>query len=152
MVVRDVVPEDFERIEMREYESGTILGHDEEQNMARMNRMVHAVCMGPSKTFEDDLGRIVIIAGIVVLWPGVGEAWLLSARDAMEKGMGMARSAKRELERMAAELKLHRLQAHAPLSFVAAHRWLEFLGMEQESVAQKYTTTGEDAIIFKRIL
>lgn len=147
MVIEELEPKHFEAIKLRPYEKETMAAFQ-----VRLQALISAAVLGPAYAFIYN-GEIVALGGIAMLWGKVGEAWLLSAEPMNRHGLVSARAIIRKLRQTEMELgdRLERLQAQAPVSHPSAHRWIQWLGLEKESVAKKYSATGEDAVIYAKV-
>lgn len=145
MIVEELEPEHLEKIDLNKYEQETA-----EAFHVRLTHLVGLASLGPAYAFMEN-DKVIAVGGIAHLWGAVGEAWLLSSTKMQHYGIRTARAIKKRLLETEKEMNLTRLQAQAPVSHPSAHRWIKWLGMEQESVARKYTATGEDAIIYAKV-
>lgn len=145
--VVEVEPVHFEKIVLRKYEKQTL-----EAFHAELHHIMQVAVMGPAYTVLCK-GEVLAIAGIAMLWGKVGEAWLLSSTSIEKYGSAAAKAVIKKMAEVEAELgnNLTRLQASAPVSHPSAHRWLEWLGLEYESTAKKYSVTGEDCVIYAKV-
>lgn len=87
-------------------------------------------------------GRIVGCAGIVPLWPGVGQAWAVLSDIALAHPITLTRTIQREMARIEAMHGLHRIQATVAEEHVAGRRWLAWLGFEVEGLMCNYGPGG----------
>ena len=101
---------------------------------------------GPAFTAMLD-NKVVGCAGVMVLWPGVGHAWL-TVDKAMEKhGIWLTRIVRSILQDTMRALNLHRIEAVS----INDHRWLHVLGfhIEENSFARKYTQDKQDVVRYE---
>lgn len=96
-------------------------------------------------------GRIVAAGGLLVLRPGVAEAWLLRSVEMPRHGIALARSVAREIGAAAATLDLHRVQATVPLDDPRARRFAEWLGFVPEGVMRRYGADTSDHILYAKV-
>jgi len=89
-------------------------------------------------------GEIAGCAGVLVPWPGVGEAWAILTDVGRAHPLFVHRVVKRTLYEIVAHEKLRRVQADVVAAFDAGRRWVERLGFEFESFMQRYGPNGED--------
>lgn len=89
-------------------------------------------------------GEIYAIGGILPVWEGVGEIWLIPTRLAKTKPVSLARHIKLGLLDMEKSLELRRLQAVVRCGFDRGHDLVKFLGFQSEGVMRKYGPDGED--------
>ena len=87
--------------------------------------------------------------GLVVLWPGVGECWLMSTEKLERRPIFMIKTFKRLTDEV---LKngLHRVQILVhdtePLN-----KWARTLGFHKEGVLRKYGINQEDSAIYSKV-
>lgn len=87
-------------------------------------------------------GAVVGCAGIVELWPGVGQAWAVLSERALEEPVTLTRAVMRELARIRREHGLCRVQATVADGHGAGARWLAFMGFEVEGLLVNYGPGG----------
>lgn len=81
-------------------------------------------------------------AGVVELWPGVGQAWAVLSERALAEPVALTRCVQRELARISAARGLRRVQATVADGHGAGARWLAFLGFEVEGLLVNYGPGG----------
>ncbi len=94
--------------------------------------------------------EIIAIAGITLVWPGLGEAWALFGKNPQRHKFFIHREALRHIEQIAKEKKLERIQGCAIKEHEAGKRWLEHLGFEYEGPMRKFWM-GKDFVRYARI-
>jgi hypothetical protein len=104
---------------------------------------------GPAYTGLYD-GEIIAIAGVMLMWKGVGEAWAMFAPDLGKHKFFVHRMTKSILDQIAVEHGLRRVQACVEASFVTGCRWIEALGFKGEGVMPEYFN-GKTFIRFAKI-
>lgn len=77
-------------------------------------------------------GYPVLCAGILTMWPGLGEAWAVLSQFARAHPMWMHRLVKRKLNEIVSERKIYRVQMHVDAGDQPARRWGETLGFKYE--------------------
>ena len=95
-------------------------------------------------------GRIVTIGGIVLLWPGVGEAWSVFDQSAIPFKRYMLLHSRRWILAAAQECHLHRLQATLRTDLPDA--WLKHLGFEKEGLLKQFCQDKCDSTMWSMIL
>jgi hypothetical protein len=101
--------------------------------------------------FYLDTGEPVAVVGGYVIHPGVGHAFLLSTSKLPEITTSFARTQRRLWPAIMENMNLHRLETTVLADRHDAHRWLEFLGAERESVRAAYGINGEDFLVYRWI-
>ena len=103
--------------------------------------MAALVQPGAAFTAKED-GMVLGCAGVVPLWPGVGQAWAVFSDDLLEHPVALTRSSERALERIAAAYDMRRIQATVRDGHGRGARWLSFLGFELEGLLVNYGPGG----------
>jgi hypothetical protein len=135
-------PEHWDMIEFREFERETMGKLLDE---IRVKADVH----GPTYTGFID-GKVAWFAGIVLMWPGVGEGWLLASGLATENKLGFLRGIKRLMHKLINTHQLHRMQTTVMHGHTELIRFVEFLGMEFEGRMKNYGPNKEDYLMYGR--
>ncbi len=97
-------------------------------------------------------GRLVGAAGLILMWPGVAQGWVMFHS-------GEAQSLKREayvvvlaeLERLIEKYCIHRVQAIVRSDLEVAIKYVTNLGFRQEGILRKYDSDGHDYAMFSMI-
>ena len=90
-------------------------------------------------------GHIICCAGIVDMWPGVGEAWVIASNKIHEYPRKFIRFAKTDvMQRVIDENGLWRVQAVCKSDWPVALKFARFMGFEVEGVMRKYGPEGMD--------
>ena len=113
-------------------------------------RVRDLIMENPSFVLLDDDSRVIGAAGIMVVHPGVGEAWLLTAPLASARIIPAFRILRRWLDQMQDQLKLRRVQALIVPTPQAA-KLSGMLGFEPEGLMRQFGVTGEDLVMASRI-
>ena len=93
-------------------------------------------------------GSVLAAAGIMPLWKGVGEAWVLAPPSTNEHfGLYLHRAVTTYLDRIVKEYQLHRVQSAVLCDFITSHRWIKRLGFMKEGPLYCY---GPDKRTFYR--
>ena len=108
---------------------------------------------GPAFTALTDDGEIAGCAGIMIMWPGVGEAWILFNHELAKKHKKDAYEiVLRHLLVIIEEKKLHRVQAHCNTNLPHAVKYLEGLGFKREGTMGKYDEEGNDHYLYAMVI
>ena len=95
---------------------------------------------------------IVASGGIYPIWEGVGEAWFVGSHHLTKNPLSAMRALKRHLQTIMVDHKFHRIQATTLESFPASRRWMQFLGMKEEGIMEKFCPAGRDFIRWARVV
>ncbi|MEP4379754.1 MAG: hypothetical protein ABJ215_01135 [Alphaproteobacteria bacterium] len=96
---------------------------------------------GAAFTARDDTG-VLGCAGVVPLWPGVGQAWAVFSDALLTHPVALTRATERALDHIMAVENMRRVQATVLDGHGAGARWLSFLGFELEGLLLNYGPGG----------
>jgi hypothetical protein len=116
-----------------------------EPHRALMEQVRH----GPAFTLIHE-GRIAALWGLVLLWPGVAEGWMIATPQLRPIAIPFTYGARRFCAIAAQSLDLHRMQIHVQTSNAAFLRWAVAARFKTEAVLKRYTSTGEDVYVMAR--
>ena len=91
-----------------------------------------------------DEGRPVVIAGVIPIWQGVAESYLIPSALFPKHKIQCIKYIRLNQEFLRRELNLHRLQTTVPAELTQAIRWLEWLGYERESTLRMWGPDKRD--------
>lgn len=106
---------------------------------------------GPAFTATLD-GEILFCAGAVELWPGVAEAWAVTAAAVDRRPVALHRAVLGLLSEHQPRWRCRRLQASVRRDHARAARWLHRLGFVYEGRMAGYGADGSDHLRFARLL
>lgn len=97
---------------------------------------------GPSWTLRiDDL--IIGSGGVTILWPGVGEAWILQSIFAGQYPLASFRAIREGLKAGIRSHGLRRIQSVVHHSIPRDQRWVVRLGFDFEGIMSRYGPEGD---------
>lgn len=96
-------------------------------------------------------GKIFACFGTNILWPGVGEGWLLTGKQVDTLAVSVTRCARRYFNHIATTKGFKRLQLTVNAENELAVRWAYALQFTREGLLRNYGPTGADHIMFARI-
>lgn len=96
--------------------------------------------------------KLLVCAGIVILWPSVGEAWSFCDVEVRRFSREIYVYISSSLNELIKQYNLHRIQAHALTIWRSAYRFLERLGFEREGIMKRYGINGEDYYLYARVI
>ena len=99
--------------------------------------------------FMDD--KPVFAIGLVVLWKGVAEGWVIASQNIFEMKFLAAKSMKIITEELCKKNKIKRLQTSVKSEFKQGVRFATWLGMEVEGLKKNYGPDGSDYYQLARI-
>ena len=129
--VRKYQVTDFYRMDMS-YESQEIVDF---WGVDTLSREYKDKAFGFTGLFD---GEPVILAGVYLLWPGMGEAWALLSKDFRKHGIFIHRSVMKYLPLVAESQRLKRIQAVCDESHKEAVDWLKRLDFTFEGRMPMY--------------
>jgi hypothetical protein len=80
----------------------------------------------------------VMIFGIVPIWHGVAEAWMIADNTIRKKPYILSKYSKRFIDIVPVSLALHRLQITVRIADKRAVSWARFLGFTEEGILRRY--------------
>jgi len=83
-------------------------------------------------------GQPVAVAGIHVLWPGVGRAWSVMTPRVFEHSITMVRDVTTFIEAIEVDRSLHRIDMDVLATDTRAARFAQWLGFKQEALMVGY--------------
>ena len=133
-------PEHWDMIEFREFEKET------------MGRLLNEIRLkvdanGPAYTGFVD-GKVAGFAGVILMWPGVGEGWILGSDLFMSNKLWFVRNVKRYLIKIMNTHQMHRVQTTVMHGHTELIRLVEFLDMKFEGRLKGYGPNGEDYLMY----
>ena len=89
-------------------------------------------------------GKPAFACGIVVLWNGVAEGWVLASQNIFEMRFLAAKTMKELTDEMCKKNKIKRLQTSVKADFKLGVRFATWLGLEIEGIKKCYGPDGSD--------
>ncbi len=89
-------------------------------------------------------GKVIVASGIVMLWPGVVEAWLFASDGIKECKIAFHKAVVRMMEGLMRDANLHRIQTSCHSEYATSRKWLERLGFQCEGLMAGYAPDGTD--------
>lgn len=96
-------------------------------------------------------GVVLFCAGFSIVWPGVGDGWIIPSVHVPKYPRVLCRIIKDYLTSFIDTFNLHRVQTtsyHDPLH----ERWMNWLGFENEGVMRNFTHDKQDHCMYARII
>ena len=84
----------------------------------------------------------VIAGGIIPIWDGVAEGWVMSSKRVFEHKIRAASAVKKRLDYLCINNNIRRLQTSVKEEFKTGVRFAEWLGLEKEGLMRKYGLDG----------
>lgn len=126
---RKYMADDYLRIQRRKFEMLTFLQFPDPNAMARR------LGIGDAYTITDN-GNIIASGGVVPMWKGVGEGWIVSSEFVHEYKIFFVKTVLRELMKLSE--KYERIQTMIDIENVVSMKWAEWMGFECEGLRRKY--------------
>ena len=93
----------------------------------------------------------IVSGGIIQLWNGVADIWLIIANDSNKHKFFLIKNIKKHLEETIVKRKYVRLQTTVREDFLIGKRFAELFGMKQEGLMEKYGLDGKNYFRYVRI-
>tara|TARA_R100001594_G_C3912448_1_gene233640 strand:- start:122 stop:574 length:453 start_codon:yes stop_codon:yes gene_type:complete len=84
----------------------------------------------------------VIAGGIIPIWSGVAEGWVMSSKRVFDYKIKSASAVKKRLDYLCLNNNIRRLQTSVKEDFKTGVRFAEWLGLEKEGLMKKYGLDG----------
>ena len=107
------------------------------------NRICNYSTKGNAYTMFVD-GNPVFAIGIVILWDGVAEGWVMASQNVFEMKFLAAKTMKELTDEMCKKNKIKRLQTSVKADFKLGVRFATWLGLEIEGIKKCYGPDGSD--------
>ena len=89
-------------------------------------------------------GKPVFACGIVLLWEGVAEGWVMASENVFEMRFLAAKTILEVQNKLCKKNKIRRLQTSVKADFKRGLRLAEWCGLEIEGLKKKYGPDGSD--------
>jgi len=96
-------------------------------------------------------GEPIVSGGIIELWKGVADIWLIIADNSTKHKFFLIKNIKRHLENTIAQRQYVRIQATVREDFKIGMKFAELFGMKQEGLMEKYGLDGKNYFRYVRI-
>lgn len=90
-------------------------------------------------------GRPIVCGGMMKLWPGVGETWVIGSDELKQNVIPFQRAILRFRE-VVFGMGLHRLQCACHVDFTDSRKWLERLGFVDEGLMKAFASDRSDYV------
>lgn len=127
--------------------TANIEGGEEHRRLLVENLKING---GPAYTLLDERGDIVAMAGVEIIWPGVGHAWAVMTGLIKKYPVALTKETRRYLEKIIKEHRLHRVQADVIEGFEQAECWIALLGFDYEGPLNRYGPNGDNFFRYAR--
>lgn len=97
-------------------------------------------------------GEVLACVAVVRLYHGVGEVWTLASKRVNKHPLGYIKALRRGITIHMQVMNLWRLHGTIRADFEGAEKWVKTLGFEKEGLLKKYGPSGEDHIMFARVI
>jgi len=105
---------------------------------------------GMSWSAEID-GTIVASAGLIPLWAGHAEAWMIGGDEIPRHAISVARQLRVMFDDVMWQHGIYRAQANIHCRFERAIRLAEWLGFEQEGLMRRFGAEGDDYFRYAKV-
>lgn len=108
--------------------------------------------VGPAFSVFSDDGLLIVIAGVGIMWEGVGHAWSVPGVYADDYKVSFYKAIKSYLDKVIKENDLHRVQCYVHVDYVISQKYVEHLGFEREGLLRKFGSDKADYYIYARLI
>jgi len=129
--IRPYIPGDYMKIQRRHFDSLTFM------NFPNPKLIAENLARGPAFTGVAD-GEIIASGGILPLWKGVGEAWVVSSDLVNLYPLTFAKVIWRKLKELIKIMNFERIQTTVDIEHKVSIAWVERMGFEYEGPMRKY--------------
>lgn len=91
----------------------------------------------------------IAVFGLVPLWNGVGECWMLGSPDLSNHKLSLIKILRKFTDHLLTS-GLHRVQIYVN-DTTAGHKWAKILGFTYEGTLRKHSIEGNDNSIYSKI-
>jgi hypothetical protein len=98
---------------------------------------------GMSFTLLGD-GHPIVCGGIIPLWSGVCEGWIIGGKRIFQIKFKATRLIKKRTDLLCLNNNIRRLQTSVKAGFKEGYRFAKFLGLQDEGLMKKYGPDGSD--------
>ena len=113
----------------------------------------HRICLadkGNAYTlFVND--KPIVAGGIIVIWQGVAEGWVMANRNIYDVKFLAAKEIKNRTDILCEKNKIKRLQTSVKASFTTGVRFASWLGLKKEGLMKNYGPDGSDYLRMAKI-
>lgn len=92
--------------------------------------------------------QFVAAFGVVVPYPGLGDAWCIASQLAVSDTFFFFRTVRQYIEEVSRGMKFRRLQALVQFDYEAGHRWARSLGFAHEATLRRYGVDGKHMAMY----
>lgn len=94
-----------------------------------------------------DGDEVIACGGIVILWPGVGEAWTVMGEKVKDYPLAVAKALREGIERSG----LRRIQATVRIDDGKARKLIGLCGFKPEGILEGFGPDGADFVSYARV-
>ncbi len=95
-------------------------------------------------------GKPILCFGISPIWPGLGEGWMIPAKQLQGNSVRLVRGARQLFDEIGHAMQLRRLQFMVRSSHLHAVKFAEILYFNREATLHRYGAEGDDYHVYVR--
>ncbi len=99
-----------------------------------------------------DGNKILMVGGVIIMWEGVGEAWLIMTKHSLSCVKDSYRYIRDVMNIIIREQKLRRIQARARADFEKGQKMLKHLGFKYEGCAREQAPDRTDMYMYGKLI
>jgi hypothetical protein len=96
-------------------------------------------------------GEIVGVAGVDMLWEGVGDMWLMLTPYIDSNIKETYKCIRQGVKKLIEKHNLRRVQSYGRVDFPECHTLFKHLGFEVEGMAKGYTPDGVNCVMYAKV-
>lgn len=106
--------------------------------------------LGPAYTLFDG-DRPIVSAGVAIMWPGVGESWMIVSKYIKKYPLSVYKSVSQIMNGIIKQMQLYRIQTVIKEDDDVAIVWIERLGYTREGVLRQFGPDKQNYLMYGRI-
>lgn len=120
-------------------------------DMFGADKEVFKICeMGYGASYIRD-GKIYACGGVYPMWSGVGQCWMIAAKDYKKYKLNIARYMREVIEVAGNQFGFKRIQGTVRANHHEAVKFLEWMKFKKEGTLRRYGYNGQDHIMYSRV-
>lgn len=107
---------------------------------------------GPAFSVFSDDRLLIVIAGVGIIWEGVGVAWTVPSIYVDDYKLSFHKAVKDYLEKIIESNNLHRVQCYVHKDYDVSQKWVKRLGFYREGLLKQFGSDKADYYIYARLV
>jgi len=102
------------------------------------------------RTIEHD-DTVLSVAGVSVMWDGVGQLWSMQTKYAPDHSMTVVRDTRELIAQAFTQLELHRVQTTVRADDPHLQKWIRLVGLSVEGVLTAAASDRTDLLMYMKL-